>query len=136
MPFQDLKQEILLKIESGSLGGKDIPEYLKLLCEIGNTNEAVKKIVQGWNRTISFNILELGSFWIRIRNSSFSSGMGNVDTAHIVLSLSQELAVSMFKGEIKPGQAFMNGQLQFEGNFSDIHIFQKMIKLIGAEIRN
>ncbi|MDX1412740.1 MAG: SCP2 sterol-binding domain-containing protein [Candidatus Promineifilaceae bacterium] len=131
---QTFKQQLRNKIEEGKFGAADIPSYFTLFCEFGNALEDLQEEVEDWDRRLNFVLEGLGTFWMEIRNGQFSSGEGERENPHLVLTFDAAEAAKVFSGEVDAVAAYMSGTLRVKGELPDAVKFQTLVEIVTDEI--
>ena len=78
-----IREELIDKLDSGTLSAADLNEYYEVYTKIANESEYIRDFCKNWNAKISFNTESEVNHWIRIENSHFSYGMGEIDNPDV-----------------------------------------------------
>ena len=131
---EELKEALNEKIEGGEFDIEDIPAYLTMFCEIGNEVEELQDEVEGWDRRINFVLAGMNPHWIAVEDGRFTTGVGFLEDANLVLTMDAADAALVFAGDLDAQAAFMSGALKVEGELPDAVKMQTLIEIVGEEI--
>jgi acyl-CoA synthetase (AMP-forming)/AMP-acid ligase II len=131
-----IREELINKIDSGTLSAADLNEYYGIYTKIANESEYIRDFCTGWHVKIFFDTESEVDHWIKIENNHFSFGMGSVDNPDVTYKiLGNELLVILswiFDFII----AFFAERLIIEGNISDSDKFIWIDTKIKGEMLN
>ena len=82
-----IQEELINKIDSGTLSVADLNEYYKIYTKIANNSEYIQDFCKDWNATILINTESEADHWIKIEHNHFSFGMGNIDNPDVTYKI-------------------------------------------------
>jgi putative sterol carrier protein len=129
-----LRDMILDKIQEGSFGMEDLKDYFTVLTQISNNTEDIQDEVEGFDRTFLYKINGTPVAWLSIKDKRFEMGSGDVEGPDITLDMSEELAISMFSGQVDPTAAYMSGDLRVDGVINDAIVLRDILNLVHEEM--
>ena len=129
-----LRDMILDKIQEGSFGMEDLKDYFTVLTQISNNTEDIQDEVEGFDRTFLYKINGTPVAWLSIKDKRFEMGSGDVEGPDITLDMSEELAISMFSGQVDPTAAYMSGDLRVDGVINDAIVLRNILNLVHEEM--
>jgi putative sterol carrier protein len=100
-----------------------------------NSNEKLRKMLQGWTRTVHFRAVDTGdAFTVRISDGQIVAWEpGAAGDADLVVSASSEDLCDMFWGDLNPVQKYLNGEIVVRGSAADVMRIDAMASLIWAD---
>jgi putative sterol carrier protein len=134
MELAQLKKAIHDKIEDGTLGAGDIPDYLRVLCAIGNATADIQDEVDGWNCRLQLELAGAGEHWVTVAAGRFECGAGRLAANDVRLAMSAAVAAEIFAGERDAKAAFLTGALKIEGALPNAVKFQSIVEIVVEEL--
>src|SRR5262249_37636596 len=134
MELSELKKTIHHKIEEGALGPADVPDYLQVLCAIGNSSPDVQDEVDGWDCRLQLQLEAAGEHWVTVTGGRFDCGAGALPASDLALSMSGAVAAEIFAGERDAKAAFLAGALKVEGALPSAVKFQSLVEIVVEEL--
>jgi hypothetical protein len=131
---EELKESVNRKIEDGSFGPVDIPDYLTVFCQLGNDLEELQEEVDGWNRQIAFELAGAGNYWVAVNDGRFTTGKGTLKDQDLLLTIDAIDAARLFSGDLDAEAALNSGALRIFGDLPDAIKVQELFEIAGEEI--
>ena len=134
MMDDDLKEKLISKIKGGTFSTDDLNDFIKLEMEICNENEEIQEEVEGFNCTYQF-IVEGGSnAWIKIEDGKFSAENGNIEDPDVILTMTSDIAVGIYTGEMDSTNSYVEGRLKITGPLPKAVKFRTITEIIREEL--
>jgi putative sterol carrier protein len=133
---QELKQRLNDKIQAGKFTAADIPPFLTLFCQLGNTIQELQDEVAGWDRRIALELAGLGSYWLVVSGGRFSRDQGRPEHPDLLLAMTADQAARIFAGRDDAQAAYMSGALKVTGELPDAIKLRDLIEMVIDEIEN
>jgi putative sterol carrier protein len=130
----ETKERLNRKIQDGEFVVEDIPAYLTLFCQIGNEADDLQDEVEDWDRSINLVMEGLGTYWIKVEDGRFTTDVGDIENADVILTMPAEEAAQVFSGAKAAQAAYMSGALKVEGELPDAIKIQSLIEMVLEEI--
>ncbi len=73
---ESLKQAVVEKLEAGTFGQRDLPDYFTLFVQVANDLDETRDEVDGFDRKFQFNLKGYGPVYLVIRDQTFEMGAG------------------------------------------------------------
>ena len=127
---QDTSARLREKIEDGSFGMADLPEYLALFCETATATEDIQDEVDGWNRRIHLALEGCDDAWVAVSGGRFTAGAGAPEQPDLTLRMTGMEAARIFAGEKDAKASYLAGALKVEGPLPDAVRFQTIVGLV------
>jgi putative sterol carrier protein len=134
MELAELKKAIHDKIEEGALRPEDIPDYLRVLCAIGNASADIQEEVDGWDCRLQLVLAGSGEHWVTVAGGRFEVGSGRLAESDVSLGMSAAVAAEIFAGERDAKAAFLAGALKIEGALPSAVKFQSIVEIVVEEL--
>ena len=103
---------------------------MKSLCWFVNRDNSAQGLIQGWNRSIGFDIEETAPFSIEVRDGKVSLQAGKYEKADLVIRTTKENFQRVLKGEFQFEEAFIRKKFEAIGPVHDAAKFKRMIGLV------
>lgn len=130
-----IQEDILQKIDEGSITVSDIPAYYELYKEIANRSKEIKNDIEGWNSSILFELGSDADHWLKIQNGTIHFGQGKMSHPEVTYQMSEETALRILSGESDTLFEIYSGNLSITGNPNDTDNFGWIDEHIKGEIR-
>ena len=91
----------------------------KQLTEKANEIAEAKKLMEGWNKVIQFNVEGEGDFYIKFENGTAAFHEGRHESPDVTLKGPEEVFYKMLTGELDQTKAFFAGKYRIEGSMGD-----------------
>jgi len=136
MVDENLKKKMAEKIDEGEFGPEDLPEFMKLFCEIGNESEDVQEEADGVNLKYQF-LLEGGQpFWLQIKDGKFTGGEGTIEKPDNVLRATANDGAMILTGNKDATGAYQSGALKVEGELPNAVKLRTFIEIVRDEVED
>jgi hypothetical protein len=126
-----ITEDLIDKLDSGTLTRSDLNEYYEIYVKIANETEYIQEFCRDWNATIFFNIENEADHWIKIEKSHFSFGMGKIDNSDVTYKIAANEFFLILSWKIDYILALFSEMMTIQGNISDSDKFM----WIDAKIR-
>ena len=136
MVNEELKKQMVQKIDDGEFESSDLLEFMDLFCQICNQSEDIQEEVGEWDCKFQVQLEGLEDFWIDIREGQFGFGTGHVQEADNILKANPENAAQIFIGEKDATAAYMSGALKIEGNLPNAVKLRTIIEIVREELED
>lgn len=99
-----------------------------------NSNDKLRRMLQGWSRVLHFQASDTGDvFTVQVTDGRIvGSSSGASGDADLVVSAASEDLCDMFWGDLNPVQKYMNGEIVVRGAAADVMRLDAMASLIWA----
>lgn len=97
---------------------------------LANRNEQARKLMQGWNRNVQFQIDKVAPFYVLIRDGSAVVSPGLCENPNLVMKASEASFRRMLRGEIQFEEAFIRKQIEAIGSVHDAARFKRIIGIV------
>ena len=126
----DTRTRMREKIEEGSFGAADLPEYLALFCETAAATEDIQEEVDGWDRCIHLALEGCDDAWVAVSGGQFTTGASAPEQPDLTLRMAGAEAARIFAGEKDAKASYLAGALKVEGPLPDAVRFQTIVGLV------
>jgi hypothetical protein len=134
MSSVQLRETLKAKFNNGEFAAEDLPSFFDVFSYLGNENDDIQDVAQGWNRIVEFELVGVGLFWIQIQDGKFTNGSGSNPDANLRLKMDATTATKIFIGE-KDAEAVLNaGELKIIGDLPDAIRVYELLELVLEEI--
>lgn len=135
MADEALKSSIVTKIKDETLAFADIPDYMRLVCDLCNEDPKIQKNAADDHVTFQFLVEDGGDFWLKVDSGRFSYGEGKID-AEMKIGMDQRTTAGVFGNRVNATTAYLNRDMSFEGSLKHglkfRNIFKMVNKLLGV----
>jgi putative sterol carrier protein len=136
MVNEDLKKKMAGKIEEGDFGPEDLPDYMKLFCEICNESDDVQEEAEGVNLKFQFVLAGGDPFWLQIAGGKFTGAAGTIANPDNTLSASLKDGAMILTGAKDATGAYQSGALKVEGELPNAVKLRTFIEIVRDEIED
>lgn len=131
---ENLRDEILEKMEEGSLAMGDLRDYFALFVGIAGGTEDIREEMEEFACGFQINVEGRSLCWLVADHGRFAAGSGSLPSPDIVLDMDEETALGVLSGRIDPTEAYMCGDLEVEGIISDAIRFKDLLEMVLDEL--
>ena len=114
-----IQEDLIDKLDNGILSTSDLNEYYEIYTKIANESEYIREFCKDWNVIIFFNTESEADHWIKIENSLFSFGMGQIDNPDVAYKITANELLQILSWNNDYVYSLFNARLTIEGNISD-----------------
>jgi citronellyl-CoA synthetase len=129
-----ISEELINKLDSGSLTAGDLNEYYEIYTNIANKSDSIQKFYRDWNTKIFFNTESQADHWLKIENNQISYGMGKIDNPDVTYKIEAEVLLNILSWIYDYMQVIFMEGMEIDGNLSDSDNFIWMDANIRGEI--
>ncbi|MBV9258867.1 MAG: SCP2 sterol-binding domain-containing protein [Ktedonobacteraceae bacterium] len=106
----------------------NVDETFEMMKRLFNPLAAV-----GFNKTIQWDIqgVETGKWALKIVNQTCQLIKGEVDKAHLIMSMSDQTWLSIAEGKLDPINAFTTGKVKMSGDITLVMHLQDLFPIKG-----
>lgn len=97
---------------------------LRVFVHFLNRTPQVRDMLEGWNRTLQFNLEGEPPFYVVVENERASMGRGTADDPDLVLSAPSPLFMGIITNQVNADEAFMNKKYEVVGAPGDATRFR------------
>ncbi len=126
-----IQEELISKLDSGTLSVADLTEYYEIYTKIANESEYIQDFCKDWNFTVFFSTESEADHWIKIENNHFSFGLGKATSPDVTYKIVADGLLLILSWIYDYIIAIYSDSLKIEGKFSDSDKFM----WIDAKIR-
>ncbi len=135
MVKKELKETMLKKIEERSFGVGDISQYMQVFVSLANESEDISFEVEGWNRTLKFDLKGHKNFSLDIEGGKFSTN-NHLEEPDLTLKCDGDVAAKVLTGQIDATSAYMSGDLKVVGALPDAVKFRTIVELVREQLED
>ncbi len=104
---------------------------IKTFVSFANRTPAAKEIMEGWDRTIQFNLDGEDPMYVKIENGKASFHEGKAEP-NLVFRGNSELFYKVITNEIDPEEAFVSRKYEVQGPITDATKFRRLGEAVQA----
>ena len=114
-----IKEDLINKLESGSLSVTDLDEFYEVYIKVANESEYIQEFCKDWSARIFFSTDSEADHWVKIENNQISYGMGKIDNPDVTYKIGAEVLLNVLSWIYDYMQVIFNESIEIEGNLSD-----------------
>ncbi|MHA1372491.1 MAG: SCP2 sterol-binding domain-containing protein [Promethearchaeota archaeon] len=131
---KNLLNDLMEKMENGTMSVADIPKYLDLIKQVANSSEDIQEEIEDWDCVIQFNVIDELKAYVIVKDGKLDIGVGEHDNPTITLMMSGPTAIGLFSGEIDGTSAYMAGEITIDGPLPEAIKFNNISGMIREEL--
>ncbi len=119
------------KLDEGTMQNEDLPLFLELFAQVGNSNEDMRREVEDWDKITQIIVMETPTAcWLQCKGGVYSAGNGLHPRPDLTFKVQMQVAKEIFSGKIDATKAYMDGTLFMEGSPMDSARFRTARELM------
>ena len=118
-----ISEELINKLDSGTLTAADLTEYYEIYTKIANESEYLQDFCKDWNATVFFSTESEADHWIKNENGFFTFGMGKIDNANLIYKIASNIFLRVQSWTYDCILALFGGELSIDGDMSEFSKF-------------
>ncbi len=119
------------KLDNGTMVHDDLPLFLELIAQVGNSYEDMRREVEDWDKITQIIVINTDTAcWLQCKGGVYSAGNGMHPDPDLTFKVQEEVATDIFSGKIDATEAYMDGTLFFEGSPMDSARFRTARELM------
>ena len=130
----ELKRQIREKMDTQKFHVEDLPSYLQLFTQLGNSSRDIQEESTAYTKRIQFLCPGDVQFYIRFDNGKISASMGTIDHPELTFEMTPPIALGLLSCEIDATDAYLQGDLKIHGSMTDAIKFCLMVEMLREEL--
>ncbi len=119
------------KFDEGTMQNEDLPLFLELFAQVGNSNEDMRREVEDWDKVTQIIVMNTPTAcWLQCKGGVYSAGNGMHPHPDLTFKVQMQVAKDIFSGKIDATKAYMDGTLFMEGSPMDSARFRTARELM------
>jgi citronellyl-CoA synthetase len=114
-----IQEDLINKLDKGTLATSDLKEYYKIYIKIANESEYIRDFCKELNIKIFINTESETDHWIKIENNNFSFGMGQIANPDVTYKITAFEFLKILSWQNDYIIAIRSYRLAIEGDISD-----------------
>ena len=114
-----IQEDLIDKLDKGILSTSDLNEYYEIYTKIANESEHIREFCKDWNTKIFFSTESETDHWIKIENSNFSFGMGQIANPDVIYKITAFEFLKILSWHDDYIIGLLDARLAIEGDISD-----------------
>jgi len=131
---ESLKDEVLQKIEEGTLTMDDVRDFFTVFVQVAGNTEDIREEMEDFACNFQIEVNGEPACWLSVCQGSFEAGSGPHPNPDVVLNMEEETALGIFSGRVDPTAAYMCGDLEVEGIISDAIRLKDLLEMVQDEL--
>ncbi len=119
------------KLDNDTMTNDDLPLFLELFAQVGNSNEDMRREVEDWDKITQIIVMGTDTAcWLQVKGGKYSAGNGLHPNPDLTFKVQMAVAKDIFSGKIDATKAYMDGTLFMEGSPMDSARFRTARELM------
>ena len=134
--IKDIKEDLSAKLEIDTFTWADMPDFVIFSQYVADNHQIILDLVEDWEEIVWFNVADEDDMWFIITGGSLTYDIGpDPPEGHgILIELDFATTIEIIRTDVTPQQAFMKGDLTFDGKFSDVLKVNQIVEIAATTL--
>ena len=131
-----IKDDLSAKLEIDTFTWADMPDFVEFGQYVGDNHRIILDLVKDWEEVVWFDVTDEDDMWFIITGGSITFDIGPIPPEEygILIELDFATVIEIIRTDVTPQQAFMKGDLTFEGKFSDVLKVNQIVEIAATTL--
>ncbi|MGD9396462.1 MAG: aryl-sulfate sulfotransferase [Candidatus Thorarchaeota archaeon] len=131
-----IKEDLKGKLSEGTFSWSDMDDFISFSQYIADNYPLVAELIEGWDRTIVFDVDGSGTFWIITASDALTIDTGPTPPTEydVQILLSLDIMVQILTQDETAVSSFQKGNLDFTGPLGDAIKVDRLTQIIAATL--
>jgi len=132
----NIKEDLKFKLTEGTFSWSDIDDFITISQYIGDNSPLIADLIEGWDKTIVFNVDGSGYLWFITDTNTVTIEIGPTPPTEIDVQIDLNIAtmIQILSQQETAITSFQGGNLDFTGPLGDAIKVDRIVQVIASTL--